>query len=137
MPAVPEIDPALEQRLAGELIVWLTTVRADGQPQSVPVWFAWDGRAFLMYSQRDKPKLRNIAGNPKVSLHLRGTETGGDVVVIEGTAERAADVPPADRVEPYIEKYRRLIDEYGWSPASFAEDYSEPIRLTPTAVRTS
>jgi PPOX class probable F420-dependent enzyme len=136
MPAVPDIDAALEQRLARELIVWLTTVRADGQPQSVPVWFAWDGRAFLVFSQRDRPKLRNIARNPKVSLHLRGTETGSDVVVIEGMAERAPDLHPADRVEPYIEKYRRLINEYGWSPASFAEDYSEPIRVTPTTVRT-
>jgi PPOX class probable F420-dependent enzyme len=136
MPAVPDIDADLERRLAREVIVWLTTVRADGQPQSVPVWFVWDGRAFLVYSQPGKPKLRNIAENPKISLHLRGTETGADVVAIEGTAEHAPDYPPADRVELYIEKYRRLIDQYGWSPASFAKDYSEPIRLTPTAVRT-
>ena len=28
-----------ERRLRDEEIVWLTTVRRDGQPQSVPVWF--------------------------------------------------------------------------------------------------
>jgi PPOX class probable F420-dependent enzyme len=137
MPAVPDVDPPLEDRLARELIVWLTTVRSDGQPQSVPVWFVWDGRSFLIYSQRDKPKLRNMARNPRVSLHLRGTEDGGDIVTIEGTAERASEAQPADRVEPYVFKYRRLIEEYGWTPASFAEDYSEPVRITPTAVRTS
>lgn len=32
-----------ERRLREERIAWLTTVRADGQPQSVPVWFLWDG----------------------------------------------------------------------------------------------
>jgi PPOX class probable F420-dependent enzyme len=133
---VPDIDAAVEGRLAREPIVWLTTVRSDGQPQSVPVWFVWDGTSFLIYSQRDKPKLRNISGNPRVSLHLRGTETGGDIVAIEGAAERAAEAPPADRVEPYVDKYRRLIEGYGWTPASFAEDYSEPVRITPTAVRT-
>jgi hypothetical protein len=34
-----------------------------------------------------------------------------------------------------MDKYRHLIDEYGWSPASFADDYPEPIRITPTALR--
>jgi PPOX class probable F420-dependent enzyme len=82
---VPEIDAEVAGRLARELIVWLTTGRADGQPQSVPVWFLWDQDSFLIYSQPEKPKLGNIASNPKVSLHLRGTETGDDVVMFEGT----------------------------------------------------
>lgn len=131
-----EIDSALAARFASELIVWLTTVRADGQPQSVPVWFVWEDESFLIYSQRGKPKLRNIEDNPKVSVHLRGTDTGDDVVTIEATATPAPDTPAADRVERYIRKYSGLIDHYGWTPASFAEDYSEPIRLTPTTVRT-
>jgi PPOX class probable F420-dependent enzyme len=96
----------------------------------------WDDGSFLLYSQRGKPKLRNIEDNPKVSVHLRGTDTGDDVVIIEAMATPAPDTPAADRVERYIRKYSGLIDHYGWTPASFAEDYSEPIRLTPTAVRT-
>lgn len=28
-----------DRRLRSEQILWLTTVRADGQPQSSPVWF--------------------------------------------------------------------------------------------------
>ena len=31
------------ERLRGEQVAWLTTVRADGQAQSSPVWFLWDG----------------------------------------------------------------------------------------------
>jgi PPOX class probable F420-dependent enzyme len=133
---VPDVDPSTAKRFADELIVWLTTVRTDGQPQSVPVWFLWEDGSFLIYSQRGKPKLRNIAGNPRVSLHLRGTESGGDVVVVEGTAGHPADAPPADRVDPYVEKYRGEIKGLGWTPESFARDYSESIRVTPNAVRT-
>jgi PPOX class probable F420-dependent enzyme len=136
MPGVAEIDAGLEERLERELIVWLTTVRADGQPQSVPVWFVWDGGAFLVYSQRDKPKLRNIASNPMVSLHLRGTETGGEIVVVEGAADRDAGVPAAAAVQPYVDKYRSEMAENGWSPEQFAADYSEPIRIVPSVVRT-
>jgi PPOX class probable F420-dependent enzyme len=136
MPAVIDVDRTVEDRLGREVIIWLTTVRDDGQPQSVPVWFLWDGESFLIYSQPDKPKLSNIAANPRVSLHLRGTETGGEVVVFEGSATPTPDLVPADQMEPYIAKYRRLIVGYGWTPESFAEDYSEPIRITPTKART-
>ena len=31
------------QRLTGEGVGWLTTAAANGQPQSSPVWFIWDG----------------------------------------------------------------------------------------------
>ncbi len=35
-----------ESRLREEMIIWLTTVLSDGQPQSVPVWFLWEGETF-------------------------------------------------------------------------------------------
>ncbi len=41
-----------ERRLRQEEIVWLTTVRSDGQPQSVPVWFLWEGETFFITSSR-------------------------------------------------------------------------------------
>ena len=52
-----------ERRLREEKIGWLTTVRSDGQPQSVPVWFLWDGERFLIYSQPHRQKLKNMGGN--------------------------------------------------------------------------
>ena len=36
-----EAESRADRRLREERIAWLTTVRADGQPQSVPVWFLW------------------------------------------------------------------------------------------------
>jgi len=36
-------------RLASDHIGWFTTVRADGSPHAVPVWFLWhDGRLLVM-----------------------------------------------------------------------------------------
>jgi PPOX class probable F420-dependent enzyme len=54
-----------ERRLREEQIIWMTTVRSDGQPQSVPVWFFWDGEEFLVYSQPGRQKLRNIERTPQ------------------------------------------------------------------------
>ena len=130
------IDAKAVPGLRDDIILWLTTVTSEGQPQSSPVWFLWEDGSFLIYSQPGKPKLRNIAANPRVSVHLRGTEDGSDIATFDGTAEVDPDAPPADRVPAYVEKYRSHIRGEGWSPKSFAEDYSQPIRVTPTAART-
>jgi len=57
-----------ENRLRSDEMIWLTTVWADGQPQTSAVWFHWDGTDFLLVSQPTAGKLRNIAG-PTNRLH--------------------------------------------------------------------
>ena len=73
-----EFGARVARRLESEHVAWLTTVRADGQPQPSPVWFLWDGDSILIYSRPNQPKLRNIAGNPKVSLSFNSDGDGGD-----------------------------------------------------------
>ena len=126
-----EAGARAERRLRDEEMAWLTTVRADGQPQSVPVWFLWDGETFLVYSQPDQQKLKNIGRNPRVGLHLNANARGGDVVRMEGTAEVVQDVPPADEVGEYLEKYRESISRIGFDPDGFARTYSVALRVTP------
>jgi PPOX class probable F420-dependent enzyme len=92
-----EAGPPAEARLREEIIIWLTTVRSDGRPQSVPVWFLWDGETFLIYPQPGRQKLKNIGSNPRVGLHLNSSTRGGDVVRIEGTSEVVPDVPAGQR----------------------------------------
>ena len=124
-----------QERLRADLIAWLTTVSPEGRPQSTPVWFQWDGDAFLVYSRPRAAKLRNVAANPNVSLHLEGNRVGGDNVIFEGVAAHLPGAPPADRMAGYMEKYGPRIEQYGWTPASFAADYAEAIRITPTRAR--
>ena len=59
-----EAGKRAESRLKEEGIAWMTTVRSDGQPQTVPVWFLWDDGGFLIYSQPNRQKLKNISKNP-------------------------------------------------------------------------
>ena len=73
----------VERRLREEEVIWLTTVRRDGQPQPIPVWFLWDGETILIYSRPDQQKVRNIRHNPKVSLHFNTDEYGDSVVRID------------------------------------------------------
>ena len=121
-----------ERRLREEEIAWLTTVRSDGQPQSVPVWFFWDGEKFLVYSQPGRQKLRNIERDPRVDLNLNSNAQGGDVVRVEGKAEILEDAPPASEVPEYVEKYRDAIARIGFDPDGFARAFSVALRVTPT-----
>jgi len=117
------------------VVGWLVTVSPAGAPQPVPVWFLWDGAdGVLLYSRPDKPKLRNIAANPRVSLHLDGNGQGGDIVVLTGTLRRSDD-PPAHEVPAYVAKYGGRIAGNGWTPESFAADYSVALRFDPTRLR--
>jgi PPOX class probable F420-dependent enzyme len=130
-----EFGQRAARRLREERIAWLTTVSPRGMPQPVPVWFLWDGDAsVLLYSQPDTPKLRNISEHPRVSLHLDGNGRGGDIVVCVGTA-RITDDPSADQVEEYLEKYAEPIERNRWTPASFAADYSVPLRIDVSRIR--
>ena len=129
-----EFGARADRRLREELIGWLVTVNPAGAPVPVPVWFLWDGAAsLLIYSRPGTPKLRNIAASSRVSVHLDGDGAGGDVVVVSGRA-RVSDDPGADGVDAYIAKYSGRISRNGWTPASFAADYSVPIRIDVTRV---
>ena len=59
-----------EQRLRSNIIAWLTTVGSDGRPYTVPIWFLWDGRAVLIFSQPQKQKIRNLHKNARVTCKL-------------------------------------------------------------------
>ena len=133
-PSDPKDAHALD-RLRREPILWLTTVRMDGQPQSSPVWFVWDERSFLIYSITTSPKVPNIRANPRVALHLGDDGVGADIVTLEGTAQILENAPGVDQVPAYVEKYRGLIEEMGADPSQFASLYSTAIHVTPTRVR--
>jgi PPOX class probable F420-dependent enzyme len=134
------LDPATPfgaraaRRLARDLIGWLVTVNGAGAPAPVPVWFLLDGDSFLVYSRPDTPKLRNIAANPRVALHLNDDGRGSDVITVSGRAQESDD-PAAHLVPAYVEKYAELIAGNGWTPESFAADYSVPVRIQPRAIR--
>jgi PPOX class probable F420-dependent enzyme len=123
----------VEARLNRNLMAWLTTVRPDGQPDSVPVWFlVRDDETILVYSQPNKMKLRNISENPKVTLGLDVTDIGRDVIRIHGTAEHVDDAPAADRQPQYAAKYAERIGAMFGTPRQFAELFSEALVITPS-----
>ena len=80
-----EAGARADRRLREETMIWLATLRSDGQPQSVPVWFLWDGETFLVYSRPGQQKLKNVGSNARAGLHLNANDRCGEVVQVEGS----------------------------------------------------
>ena len=132
------IDPTTKagaralSRLPNERIAWLTTVTPDGQPQTAPVWFLFEGGEILIYGLTTGRRNRNLAANPRVTFHLDDDGSGDDIVSFEGIA-RVDDATPAAHEHPaYLAKYGDWIAKYEWTPEWFASQYSVPIRISPT-----
>ena len=131
-----ELNDHTRRRLTRDTVAWFTTVNRKGRPITLPVWFLWDGDAeILIYSLSNAARLRNIAANPNVSLHLDGDHHGGAVVVVEGNASVDSEHPPATELPAYLDRYRGYMNANGWTPQSFSDKYSAAIRLRIDNVR--
>jgi len=122
----------LAERLRNDITIWLCTVRPDGRPHAVVVWFLLDGQDILIFSKPNNQKLRNIENNSNVLLALDDTKGGSQPLAIEGTAVLVKDGSVSTAMPAYAEKYAEKFAQYNWTGESMAQEYSEPIRITPT-----
>ncbi|MGW5310387.1 TIGR03667 family PPOX class F420-dependent oxidoreductase [Nocardia thailandica] len=135
------IDPSTDfgaratRRLDTEQVIWLTTTGRSGTPQPNPVWFRWHDGEFLVFTQPGTPKLANIAAQPKVSLNLNSTPSGGDVVVLTGIARVDETPVPTAELDAFVAKYTDGLAELGMSREKFFADYAVVLRITPERVR--
>ena len=135
------LDPDTEagahalERLDTELMGWLTTVNADGQPQSSPIWFLWRDAEIVVYSHIRAPRNANIEANPHVSFNLNTDVGGDDVLTMEGEARIELGLPPCSEDAAFQARYRAKIDGYGWTTEWHAATYPVAIVVRPTRWR--
>ncbi len=122
----------VDQRLREDIVLWLASVRPDGRPHLVPVWFLWDGATVLIFSQPNNQKVRNIRHESRVLLALDNTDDGEDVITIEGTADLLDEPEITAELPAYTTKYAQELRDLGYTPQSMAATYSQAIRVTPT-----
>ena len=120
------------ERLRTDEILWLATVRPDGRPHLIPVWFLWEGESILIFSKPANQKIRNLRQNPAVTVSLDTTDRGNDVIVLEGTAELVNDPGTTATLPAYASKYADLLADMQWTAEDMAREYSQAIRITIT-----
>lgn len=102
--------------------IWLATVRPNGSPHLVPIWFVWlENKAYLC-TARESVKARNIQQNPNVAFAL---ENGDDPVLMEGTAQIIESLP-----QEVVEAFQTKFD---WNIRNDST-YNSVIEITPLRV---
>ncbi len=104
MPSLTEqqLDDFLKN---GTSIMKLGTITPEGWPYVVPIWYHYDGEAFLLVGRPHRAVwVANIQSNPKVAACIDTVERPYTRVLIEGTAE-VADPAWTGDWEPWAIRY--------------------------------
>jgi PPOX class probable F420-dependent enzyme len=131
----PDISPEVRDFISeGTRTAKLATVRADGRPHVVPVWFELDGGDLLFTSWHRSVKVLNIRRDPRVTICIDEERPLYSFAQIEGTATISGD----------REALRHWATRIGgkYMGAARAEEYGNRnsvegewlIRVTPTRV---
>jgi len=80
---------------------WICSTRPDGRPHAMPVWGVWLEDRLYFGTSRASRKALNLFANPAVSAH---TESGDDVVILEGSVVEVTDRQLLDRITLEIAK---------------------------------
>src|SRR5579859_1891637 len=116
-------DAHINQRLREDIIIWLSSVRPDGRPHMVAVWFLWDGKDILIFSKPNNQKIRNLRQKSHVTLALDNTNKGADVILLDGEAELVDDPDVNTTLPAYVAKYQTHIARIGYTPETMAQSY--------------
>jgi len=97
-----------EERLAAARNYWIVTGSGARGPHATPVWGLWDGGGVVFSCGHGSRKARNLEADPRLVVHL---ESGDDVVIVEGEAERIE--PDEALLAAYADKYQPVDPEIG------------------------
>lgn len=83
---MPVLAPGVEEFLKEPQMASLATVKPDGRPHVVPVWFEYDGREFTISTFRGTQKVTNVAKKGFAALTIYTTTLPYKQVTVEGLA---------------------------------------------------
>lgn len=112
-PDTPPIPASHVDLLTRPICGVLTTMAADGQPQSSLVWVDFDGECARVNTTLQRQKGRNLAANPKLSLLVVDPDNTGRFIQIRGDAELVTD-GALEQLDTLTRKYTRHPRYYGF-----------------------
>lgn len=113
-------DTEIQAKLVAAQNIWFASVRPDGRPHLVPVWFVWHAGKIFISTEAGSVKSHNLQHNPKVALAL---EDGQNPVICEGRAAHIMPPYSADLLAAFFQKY-------AWDVPADAQ-YNQVIEVVP------
>ena len=103
-----------------DLLAWdtrsfahLATIGPDGEPQSSPVWFEWDGTHIKFSLTTNRQKYRNLQRDKRASFSVIDPENAYRYIEIRGELDEIEPDPDIDFISRMAKKYIDQ-DRYPW-----------------------
>jgi PPOX class probable F420-dependent enzyme len=131
---MPRMSPETQERFLQEPIVGvIATLRRDGRPYTVPVWWLWHEGAIWLTGTTNRVWCKQLLHDPRISLCIESTGEFSGHIEVDGRATALQlpdhDIWPVSRllVEKYVGRRDPLRAEA--VEAFFANMKTEPRML--------
>jgi PPOX class probable F420-dependent enzyme len=116
----------------------LSTVMADGQPQSTPVWCEFDGTYVLVNTMAEFQKAKNMRANPRVALLAYERQRPLRYVEVRGRVVEMTEEGARVHLDELTARYTGMSKFFGDAVPAELERELTPIKIViePTRVRT-
>jgi PPOX class probable F420-dependent enzyme len=95
-----------------DLVSWETksfahvaTIGLEGEPQSSPVWFEWDGTHIKFSLTKTRQKFRNLQRDKRISMSIMDPENDYRYLEIRGELAEIEPDPEIDFISRMAKKY--------------------------------
>jgi PPOX class probable F420-dependent enzyme len=120
--AIPESHQDILEKKG---IAHVATIGPNGEPQSSPVWYGWDGTHFKFSNLKARQKYKNLVRDPRVSVSMTDPDDPYRYLEIRGTAE-IEDDPDKTFIDEMSRKY--MGTDY---PANHPGDERVTVKIRP------
>lgn len=98
-------NPKVQKILQSKAFAHLATIGPDGNPQSSPMWFLWDGEYIKFTHTTNRKKYQNIQRNPHVAVSITDVDNPYIYAEFRGVVERIEEDPTGAFYDTLAEHY--------------------------------
>lgn len=80
-----QIPSRYEALLAKTAVAHIATIGPNGEPQSSPVWFGWDGETLAFSHTKARQKYRNLVKDSRIAVSIADPDHQESYLEIRGT----------------------------------------------------
>jgi len=105
------LPQGLKDMLADKVFAHLTTLMADGSPQSSPVWVEADGDEIVINTAAARVKDKNMKRDPRVAISVTATDNPYKAFMIRGHVVKHTTDGADAHIDKLAKKYMG-VDSY-------------------------
>ena len=106
-----QIPEGYRDLLGTTALIHVATLGPDGEPQSNPVWFDWDGEHIKFSQTKTRQKYKNVGRDPRIAVSIVDPENPYRYLEVRGEITEIEEDPNLDFINAMAKKYLGM-DEY-------------------------